>query len=124
MTRQLTLNVHLSDRASFENFLPGGNAEAVHSVGGLIEAGTGLLLLYGAEGTGKTHLLYSAQKAALAAARRAEYFSMSDEDVLDGLGRFDAAGALVCMDDIDRAAGDARLERFLFKHKQDEGTQT
>jgi len=114
MTRQLTLNVRLSDHACFENFLPGANEQAVHSVGELIDGGSGLLLLHGAQGTGKTHLLYSAQKAALAAARRAEYFSMSDEEVLDGLGRFDEAGALVCVDDIDRVAGDARLERFLF----------
>lgn len=114
MTRQLILNVGLSDRACFDNFLAGVNAETMHSVEELVDFGAGLLVLYGEQGSGKTHLLYAAQKAALAANRRATYFSMSDEDVLSGLDRFEETEALVCVDDVDQAAGDDRSERFLF----------
>lgn len=73
-----------------------------------------MLLLYGESGSGKTHLLYGAQKAFLASGRPAAYLCMSDEEALDGLESFDDPGLLVCVDDIDRGAGESRLERFLF----------
>ena len=105
MTQQLTLNVGLSDRACFDNFFTAGNAEAVHAVSDLVDDSVGLLVLCGNAGSGKTHLLYAAQKAALAADRRASYLSLSDQDVLGRLGGFDDLGALVCVDNADEAAG-------------------
>lgn len=114
MTRQLTLNVGLSDHARIENFFAGTNAEAVHAVGDLVSGGSGLLVLYGEVGSGKTHLLYGAQKASLAADRRAAYLCLSDAEALEGLDNFEDPGFLVCVDDIDSGAGESRLERFLF----------
>lgn len=114
MTRQLILNVGLSDRACFENYYAGANAEVLHSIGRLIEGDTGLLFLWGEEGAGKTHLLFAAQKAVLSAGRHASYLSINDEQVLDGLSRFGGADALICVDDVDHAAGDRRVEQLLF----------
>ncbi len=124
MTQQLTLNIGLSDHACFDNFFTAGNAEAVHAVNDLVDDSGGLLVLCGNAGSGKTHLLYAAQKAALAADRRASYLSMSDEDVLGRLDGFDDLGALVCVDNVDEAAGKDWSERFLlnvFEHMRQTG---
>lgn len=113
MTRQLALKVGLSDLASFDNFHPGSNREAAAAARELASGRSGVLYLYGAPGTGKSHLLYAAVKEAERLGRPALYVSRAAAD--PGSGEWlDLPGeGLVCIDDIGRAL--AALEaRALF----------
>jgi len=112
--RQMTLSVGLPDHACFENYFAGDNAEVVQAIKDLVVERRGQLALSGSPGSGKTHLLYAAQKMTMAAGRRATYFSMSNESLLQQFGGFDELGELVCVDDIELAAGTSSLERLLF----------
>ena len=114
MSRQMTLSVGLSDHACFDNYFSGDNAEAIQAIKNLIDERSGQLALFGPAGSGKTHLLYAAQKMSMAAAQRATYFTMSDEQMLLQFGGFDDLGELVCVDNIELAAGNNPLERLLF----------
>lgn len=114
MPDQLTLRVGQSDSASFENYLLGTNAEAVAAINQFASDGAGLFFVFGDGGAGKTHLLYAAQKLAASCQRRSTYLSLADPDVVRNLAGLVDHGDLACVDDLDAAAGDIRLERFLF----------
>jgi chromosomal replication initiation ATPase DnaA len=88
----MTLSVGMSDHACFENYFTGNNAEAVQAIKNLVDERSGQLALSGGPGSGKTHLLYAAQKMSLAGARRAAYFSMSDEHMPGQFCGFDNLG--------------------------------
>lgn len=113
--QQLPLGVRLPDRALFESFLPGRNAEAL-AYARAIAAGeaTGAAWLGGPDGAGKTHLL-QAICAAAGERVRAGYLPLAEVahlgvGVLDGLGQL----ACLCVDDLERVAGDLAWERRLF----------
>lgn len=114
MQTQLTLRVGLSDHAGFDNFLVGSNAEVIAAMRDFIEHAGQLIFLFGDHGSGKTHLLYAAQRSALAKSRRAAYLSMADAGVAKHVTSFVDHGELVCVDDVDQAAGCGKLERVLF----------
>ena len=74
-----------------------------------------IVYLWGASGTGRSHLLQAACNRAGAVARRAAYVPLSlrdrlDPSVLEGLEEMQ----LVSIDDLDRIAGDAAWEEALF----------
>ena len=74
---QLVFDLAAPEPPSFENFLPGRNAEVVaaaarFAAGDAAETG---LLLWGAPGAGKTHLLKAVVGAMAARARPAAYFA-------------------------------------------------
>lgn len=102
---QLPLEVVLADNASFDNFHPQPNRAALDAVRALAEGAAGAtpLLLHGAAGSGKTHLLQAAVR--LAARRgRAAYLPLAllagaTPALLEGLD--DAA--LLAIDDLDGA---------------------
>lgn len=115
MQTQLTLPIGLSDYASFDNYFIGSNLEVVTAIQDFIEETSGgLIFLFGGHGSGKTHLLYAAQKYALGKSQRADYFSMSDAQVTEHVTSFIDLGELVCIDDVHVVAGSDRLERVLF----------
>lgn len=114
MQTQLTLRVALSDHASFDNFYVGSNNEIVTAVHDFIEDNGDLIFLFGDQGSGKTHLLYAAQRDALEKSRQASYLSLADEGVARHVTSFVVHGELVCIDDVHRVAGCERLERVLF----------
>jgi len=114
MPRQLTLSVGLPDHASFANYYTGSNTEAVEAIKAIAHKCSGLLFVSGEPGSGKSHLLYAAQKMSIAAGQPATYLSMSDERVRLSLGGFENLGILVCVDDIEQVAGKRQLERLLF----------
>lgn len=114
MSQQLTLRVGLSDQACFENFHPGGNAEALLAVQEFAGAGEGLIFIHGDPGSGKTHLLYAAQRAALERGRLATYFSLLDWRAVQSLSGFANYGDLICLDDVGCVAGEMRREKLLF----------
>jgi len=101
---------------AFGAFWPGVNQalfdQLQRTAGGTEER---IVYLWGAEGTGKSHLLQAVCNRAGAAARRAAYVPLSDRERLDpslleGLEEMN----VVCIDDVNRAAGNAAWEQALF----------
>lgn len=108
--QQLALAVGLRAEAVFDSYVPGANREAYAA---LRSARPEPLWLWGAHGTGKTHLL---QAACAAAGGTAAYFPLAASAGLppEALGGFASRG-LLCLDDVDRVAGEAGWERMLFQ---------
>lgn len=110
---QLALPLQLADHAVFASFLPVGNETAVAVLRELAagDGGNGCWL-WGAQSTGKTHLL---QAVCGEAGDQSVYVPLgllgdADPAVLDGLAR----RRLICLDDIDQIAGKAGWEYALF----------
>jgi len=112
---QLALPITLDEGATFDNYYAGANGAAVEALKALATGdGTAVLFLHGADGTGKSHLLQAACRAASAAGRRAMYLPMGQAVLLDpsaaeNLDRY----ALVCIDDVQRVAGTEPWQRAL-----------
>jgi DnaA family protein len=108
--KQLALGVRLRADAVFESFWPGLNGEVLAA---LRAPGTGPLWLWGASGSGKTHLL---QAACAAAGEAAAYFPLARPLALppEAMAGFERT-RLLCIDDVDAVAGDAAWERALFQ---------
>jgi DnaA-homolog protein len=108
--KQLALGVRLRADAVFESFWPGFNDEIVAT---LRTPGAAPLWLWGASGTGKTHLL---QAACAAAGEAAAYFPLTRPLGLppEALAGFERTRVL-CVDDVDAVAGDLAWERALFR---------
>lgn len=112
---QLPLPITLDDGATFDNFHAGPNAAVVEALkAAALAGGTPVLFLHGADGTGKSHLLQAACRAALAAGRRAGYLPMGQAVLLDpaAVENFDRY-ELVCLDDVQRIAGTEPWQRAL-----------
>ena len=108
--KQLALGVRLRADAVFESFWPGFNDEIVAT---LRNPGAAPLWLWGASGTGKTHLL---QAVCAAAGEAAAYFPLTRPLGLppEALAGFERTRVL-CVDDVDAVAGDLAWERALFR---------
>jgi DnaA family protein len=108
--RQLALGVRLRADAVFESFAPGQNAEVLTA---LRSAAATPLWLWGAHGTGKTHLL---QAVCADAGDAAAYFPLDRSLGLppDALAGFEHSRVL-CIDDVDAVAGDPVWEQALFR---------
>jgi DnaA family protein len=115
MTEQLLLPIGFPDSASFENFYPGRSAEVVDGLRALLSGeATGPFYIYGKEGTGKSHLLYSLLGELGSRDMPAAYLSLADEGVNPGdLDMLDTSG-WVCIDNIDAWSGDKEKEQNLF----------
>ena len=113
--RQLPLGVRLADRALFESFLPGPNAEALaHARAVAHGEAHGATWVCGPSGAGKSHLL-QAICAAAGARGRASYLPLAQvaplgAGVLDGLAQL----GCLCVDDLERVVGESEWERALF----------
>jgi DnaA family protein len=96
--------------AVFESFWPGLNSEIVAA---LRAPGTAPLWLWGARGSGKTHLL---QAVCASAGAAAAYFPLTRSVALppEALAGFERSGVL-CVDDADAVAGDMAWEKALFR---------
>jgi DnaA regulatory inactivator Hda len=115
--KQLPLNIHLRDTATFENFYVGKNALVLTYLEALLAktAGYSRAYLFGNPGTGRSHLLQAACHQATVLGYTAVYVPLNDfrdlsPDMLEGL---DAVG-LVCIDDVQVIAGQASWEEALF----------
>lgn len=119
--RQLALALGERPAPTLDNFVPGRNAAALAAVRTLVDEAAGQVYLWGAAGSGRTHVLGAALAAARArglacawvdarrpdwrAARGARFAAADDVDRLDAqdqIGLFDLVNAL-------RAAGGALL---------------
>ncbi len=109
--RQLALGVKLRANAVFANFHTGPNQEVLAA---LDARGADPIWLWGAHGSGKTHLL---QAVCAATDGPAAYFPLTRKlrgalppEALRGF----AECRVVCVDDVDAIAGDLAWERALF----------
>jgi DnaA family protein len=107
--KQLALAVRPRTGAVYESFAPGPNSEILTA---LRSPNNAPIWLWGAHGTGKTHLL---QAACAAAGDAAAYFPLDRSLALppQALAGFERS-RLLCIDDVDRVAGDQAWERALF----------
>jgi DnaA family protein len=108
--KQLALGVRLRADAVFDSFWPGPNGEIIAA---LRAPSAAPLWLWGAAGSGKTHLL---QAVCAAAGESAAYFPLTRSLALpaEALAGFEHS-AVLCIDDADAVAGDLAWERALFR---------
>jgi DnaA family protein len=114
--RQIPLSVQLKDSAVFETYVPGDNEEVVDFLRHLPRPRLPAVWLWGGSGSGRSHLLQ---------ATCAEYRGRGADAAYLPLGELKAAGpgtlegwdhaALVCVDDVDEAAGREAWEQALFR---------
>ncbi|MWJ28293.1 DnaA regulatory inactivator Hda [Halomonas sp. ZH2S] len=113
---QLPLGIGLRDDATFENFLPAENASLVERLIHQCDLdGEPYVYLWGAPGTGRTHLLQAACHAASDADKRALYLPLAELGhfpplMLENIERLD----LVAIDDLELVIGRKRWEEALF----------
>jgi len=110
--KQLALGVRLRAEAVFESFAPGQNSEVLTA---LRSADTTPLWLWGAHGSGKTHLL-QAVCAGAGEGDTAAYFPLHRSLALppEALVGFERSQVL-CIDDVDAIAGHQAWEQALFR---------
>ncbi len=116
---QLTFELAAPEAPSFANFVAGRNAEAVAALAGLADGTTREtgVVVWGAPGSGRTHLLRAAVGAAQGR-RAAEYCDVADRAPAEP----PAPGALVAVDDVDGADAVAQGRLFtLFNRLQATG---
>ena len=108
--KQLALGVRLRVDAVFDSYWSGPNAEIVAA---LQTPSAVPIWLWGAHGSGKTHLL---QAVCAAAGEAAAYFPVSRSLALplEALAGFERSRVL-CVDDVDAVAGEGAWERALFR---------
>jgi DnaA family protein len=112
---QLPLGLRLADRAVFATFWPQDNEQLLAHLHATARGSiAGMTWLAGAHASGKSHLL-QATCAQSPTSRRCGYFPLAQLQALgpaalEGLPRLD----LVCLDDVQLAAGDAAWEAALF----------
>ena len=113
---QLPLGLSLRDEATFANFYPGQNAEIVAELKNAVQ-GTGERVIYicGARSQGCSHLLQACCHEAHQRQMRPVYLPLHElmlfsPEMLSGYESCD----LVCIDDMQEAAGHAEWEEALF----------
>lgn len=125
---QLALRVGLRDGPSFGNFVPGPNEEVVRAVRRLVaHEGERVAYLWGARGTGKTHVLEASCREASSRQGEVAYLPLSRKTELmpDAFEGLDQLG-LVCIDDVDAIAGDRKWEEaafYLYERSEHSGTR-
>jgi len=113
--QQLALQLQLADYARFDSFYGGPNAAVLQAVRHASQsAGQQVNWIWGAVGSGRSHLLQAAVAAAGEAGAVCAWLPLTSAelvpDMLDGMGRLD----LLCVDDVDSVAGDPAWESALF----------
>lgn len=114
--RQLPLRLRWPARQSFEHFQIGANALALAGcVRAASEPGAPWGFLSGPAGSGKSHLLLAACRAAVDLGRTAQYLSLAELPV-PGAGAIRGLGgtALVALDDLDALGGRDAEQHALF----------
>jgi DnaA family protein len=116
MIRQFPLDLRWPPHQRLDAFHPGGNAAALREVSTLAaNARHAWLFVCGGGGTGKSHLLIGACRAAMEAGQAARYVSLASVPAprAQALAAAEAAD-FVAIDDVQTLAGDREAERALF----------
>ncbi len=111
MSQQLTLGIRLRDDATFDNYFSGQNEQVVHNLQMQEES---YVFLFGADGTGKSHLLQAACHETGKKGLPVVYLPLVEEGLmpamLDGLESM----SLIALDDIQEIIGNEDWEYALF----------
>ncbi|HDZ56244.1 MAG TPA: DnaA regulatory inactivator Hda [Pseudomonas xinjiangensis] len=116
---QLPLGVKLRDEATFTSYFAGPNAAVVGAVEALASPGSAVpepyIYLWGAQGSGRSHLLQAAchrmsERDGLAMYLPLREVKSHGPAILEGMEAFD----LLCLDQLDALAGDPEWEEALF----------
>jgi len=111
--QQLPLGVSLRDRANFGSFHPGPNSMVVERLRSLAFGDRGVVWLWGASGSGRSHLLQAA--CAAAGARRAAYLPLNElGEAATGFLADVRLLDLLCIDDVGLLIGRRDFELALF----------
>jgi len=114
--RQLALNLKTEAAARFDTFYPGPNTSVLDAVEHIaVQSGHQVQWIWGATGSGRSHLLQAAVTAAAERNARCAWLPLQGNaeltvSALEGLGALD----LLCIDDVDTVAGEPDWERALF----------
>jgi DnaA family protein len=103
MQEQLILELAPPPEPTLDNFVPGRNADALRAVREVIAGGEPCLYLWGAAGSGRSHLLQAFTAAAAAAGHRARLVvapRLSANELLDT--EWLAADDVALLDDLDQ----------------------
>lgn len=114
--RQLPLGVRLRDSSVFASYFAGPNRQAVESLLALRSGSRGpSVWVHGPAGSGKSHLLQALCVRASEAGDSATYLPLQ-QLARFGIGTLAGCSQLdwVCLDDVERIAGQADWERALF----------
>lgn len=112
---QLALALAAQDKASFDNFLNADNGELVEALKLMVEqTDYRVLYLYGASGSGKSHLLFACMRLAKETGGKSSYQSLADSYVAPEMLSLIDPGHLVCIDNINAWSGSVEKERALF----------
>jgi DnaA family protein len=109
---QLPVQFELQSTQNFSAFYPGNNKEVITHLQQLFINKEQLIFLWGARGSGKSHLL---QAACQETDKTSFFFSLDKKalpptSILDGLENID----LVCFDNIDQISGNSKWEQAFF----------
>lgn len=113
--QQLPLGMRWRESSVFATFLPGKNQIAIDQLRQIESAASVAVWLWGARGSGKSHLLQASCALYGDLGKTTAYFPLLRRtefgvDALAGCEQLD----LVCIDDVHAIAGDAQWERALF----------
>jgi DnaA-homolog protein len=114
--RQLALELSLRSCASFDNFHPGENAEALSAVRRFsVGAEASQIYVWGPAGSGKSHLLHALCRRAGQTESTSAYLALDalNDDDFRQLAEFQSV-QLLCIDALDARAGSTSWERALF----------
>lgn len=115
MNRQFPLDLRWPPHQRLDAFWPGANVSALQGITDVANGGEAWLYLHGAFGTGKSHLLIGACRAAIEANRPARYVSLAQVPVpRSGAIAGIVAEDLLAIDDVQAIAGEPEAERALF----------
>jgi DnaA family protein len=115
MIRQFPLDLRWPPHQRLDAFWPGANVPALQGVSDAAQGAGAWLYLHGTSGTGKSHLLIAACRAALEAGCPARYLSLAQLAAPrgDAIGGIEPDG-LLAIDDVQAIAGAPDAERALF----------
>jgi DnaA family protein len=118
--KQLSLNVHLNDDATFGNYFVADNSNnsiAVQAIKSMVNsASEPFIYVWGSEGVGISHLLQAACHAAGEKQLRSQYLPLEElagfaaDELLVGLEQLD----LVCLDGVQHVMGQPGWDHALF----------
>lgn len=109
--QQLTLGIRLRDDATFENYFAGENEQVIHNLHMQNEP---YVFLFGASGTGKSHLLQAACHQVGQQGFPVVYLPLAEEGLKPAMLEGLESMRLIALDDIESVVGDDDWERALF----------
>jgi DnaA family protein len=120
LRQQLALGIRLRDSSVFSSYFAGRNQPVVDALLSLRDGEPPRCVwLHGSDGVGKTHLLQAVCAHAGEHNRTAAYLPLAAPDITPDLIAGCGQLAHVCVDDVQRIAGEREWERALFSLYQE-----